>query len=572
MLRHITWLMVLWETAFCSFSGPAAALSDRDIVSPVMAPHGMAVAGEPLAAQAGREVLRKGGNAVDAAVTMGFIMAVTLPQAGNIGGGGFMLLYSAKTGRVTAIDYRERAPAAASRGMFLTEQGTVDTEKSRFSHLSAGVPGTVAGLGLALERYGTLSLREALAPAIKLADRGFKVGVPLSTAIRDHSQRLKTWPSTRKIFFKPDGSAYEPGDLLVQKDLAESLSAIARNGVMAFYGGRTARLIVREMKDHGGVITEGDLERYRPVIRKPVEGTYRGYALYSMPPPSSGGVHVIQILNILEGYDLRSSGPNSAETIHLMAEAMKRAYADRSRYLGDPDFTAAPVRGLTSKAYAADLRKQIKPFTATPAEKVSPGTPFTYESEETTHFSVVDKEGNAVSNTYTINFSFGSGIVVEGAGFLLNNEMDDFSAGPGAPNAYGLIGGAANAIAPDKRMLSSMAPTILLKDGRLFMVTGSPGGAGIITTTLQVIVNVIDHGMNLQEAVNAPRIHHQWRPDVIRVEEGISPDTLKILRKMGYQVTVSDTMGAASSILIHGGSGALSGASDPRRDGMAAGY
>ncbi len=571
VIRYFYTVMLLCILPSLAEAQPAI-IRERDIFTPVRARHGMVVAADPIAAKIGLEVLKKGGNAVDAAVTMGFVMAVTSPRAGNIGGGGFMVLYSAKKGEVSAIDYREKAPAKAYRNMFLDKEGHVDPERSRFSHLSVGVPGTVAGLALALEKHGTLSFKEALSPAIVLAREGFTVSPGFCESIRMRKERLNTWASTRAIFFKKDGGVYEPGDLFVQEDLAGTLKAIAEKGISAFYQGETADLIVKEMDAHGGLISSRDLASYQPVIREPVHGIYRGHDIYSMSPPSSGGVHLIQILNILEGYEIFLSGHNSAETIHLMVESMKRAYADRSRYLGDPDFVKVPVQGLISKAYAADLRREIQRSRATLSQKIMPGIPTGYESNDTTHFSVVDNEGNAVSNTYTLNFSFGSGIVVQGAGFLLNNEMDDFSSKPGVPNAYGLVGGAANAIEPEKRMLSSMSPTLVLKTGKLFMVTGSPGGSRIITTTLQVIMNVIDHKMNIQEAVNAPRIHHQWLPDEIRMEKGISPDTIGILKKMGHEVRINDTMGAAASIMVDQERGILFGASDPRQQGQAFGY
>jgi gamma-glutamyltranspeptidase/glutathione hydrolase len=545
-------------------------LSERDIFTPTIATHGMVVTGEEIAAPIGVEVLKTGGNAVDAAVTIGFVKAVTYPRAGNIGGGGFMLIYSAKTGKVIAIDYREKAPAKATRDMFLDEKGNIDSDLSLFSYLSAGVPGTVAGMAMALEKYGTLSLAEALAPAIAIAEEGFIITRASTDYIKKKEKRLKRYPTTAAIFFKPDGSFYEAGDRFVQNELANTLKAIAKKGIKAFYEGEIADLIVRDMAAHGGLITKADLANYQPVLRKPIQGTYRGYGIYSMSPPSSGGVHIVQILNILEKYDIGLLGHNTAATIHLMAEAMKRAYADRSKYLGDTDFVTVPLTGLTSKAYAATLSKQINRQSV--SQEVLPGKPTHYESNETTHYSVVDKEGNAVSNTYTLNFSFGSGIVVKGAGFLLNNEMDDFSAKPGVHNAYGLIGGTANAIEPHKRMLSSMSPTIVLKDGKPFIVTGSPGGSRIITTTLQVILNVIDHNMNIQEAVNAVRIHHQWLPDEIRVEEGLSLDTMKLLTEMGHKVVIKKAMGAAASILIDPASDRLYGASDPRRQGIAFGY
>jgi len=565
-------LLLSFFLAVTSAVAAPAIIGPTDIFTPLRSEHGMVVAGEPIAARAGLEVLKGGGNAVDAAVTIGFVMAVTVPRAGNIGGGGFMLTYGAKTGEVNAVDYREQAPAGATRDMFLAADGSVDNRLSRFSHLSAGVPGTVAGLALALKKYGTISLAEALAPAIKTAEAGFPVTPDFSNAIKSQAERLGKWESTSDIFFKADGSFYETGDIFVQKDLAETLKAIAAGGTGAFYRGEIAKKIVAEMEKHGGLITGRDLKRYRPALRAPVHGTYRGHDIYSMSPPSSGGVHIVQILNILEGYDIKALGVNSAAAIHFMSEAMKRAYADRSRYLGDPDFVNVPVEGLTSKEYAATLRGEIDPDKAAKSSRVAPGRPPGYESNETTHFSVVDSEGNAVANTYTINFSFGSGIVVKGAGFLLNNEMDDFSAKPGVPNAYGLVGGAANAIEPKKRMLSSMSPTIVVKNGAPFIVTGSPGGSRIITTTLQVIMNVIDHGMNIQEAVNTPRVHHQWLPDEIRVEEGISADTVELLRGKGHTVTVKRTMGAAMSILVDNEGNTIHGAADPRRRGLAAGY
>jgi gamma-glutamyltranspeptidase/glutathione hydrolase len=547
-----------------------ANITERDIFTPTIATHGMVVTGEEIAAQIGVEVLQKGGNAVDAAVTIGLVKAVTYPRAGNIGGGGFMLIYSAKTEEIVAIDYREKAPTKATRDMFLDEKGNVDSDRSLFSYQSAGVPGTLAGMAMALEKYGTLSLAEALAPAIAIAKEGFIITRASTDYIKKQENHLKRYPTTAAIFFKPDGSFYEAGDRFVQNDLANTLKAIAKKGIKAFYEGEIADLIVSDMEAHGGLITKADLANYQPVLRKPIHGTYRGYDIYSMSPPSSGGVHIVQILNLLENYDMGLLGHNTATTIHLMAEAMKRAYADRSKYLGDTDFFSVPLTGLTSKAYAAALNQQINRQKASISQDILPGKPTHYESNETTHYSVVDKEGNAVSNTYTLNFSFGSGIVVKGAGFLLNNEMDDFSAKPGIANAYGLIGGTANAIEPHKRMLSSMSPTIVLKDGKPFLVTGSPGGSRIITTTLQIIMNVIDHNMNIQEAVNAVRIHHQWLPDEIRVEEGFSLDTMKLLTEMGHKVVVKETMGAAASILID--KKTLSGGNDPRRQGMALGY
>jgi gamma-glutamyltranspeptidase/glutathione hydrolase len=541
----------------------AAAILEGERMSPVQGKKGMVVTSHFLATNSAQDVLEKGGNAIDAAVTAAFSLAVTQPRSGNIGGGGFMLISSEKNNEVVAVDYREKAPAGATVDMFLDKEGNADSQLSRYSHLAAGVPGTVAGLALALETYGTISLKEAMAPAIKLAEEGFVVTPRFSDGLKDKQEMLKKWDSSNKIFYKPDGSFYEPGELFVQKDLAATLKRIAEHGAQEFYVGKTAELLVAEMAKHGGLITMEDMKNYAPTMRKPVHGQYRGYDIYSMSPPSSGGVHIVQILNILEGYPIAEYGHNSARTIHLMAEAMKRAYADRSFYLGDEDFVKVPLQGLTSKDYAKKIREGIDMNKATPSSTIAPGKPLPYESNETTHFSIVDKFGNAVSNTYTINFSYGSGIVVDGAGFLLNNEMDDFSAKPGVPNAYGLIGGEANKVEPNKRMLSSMSPTIVKQHGKNFLVTGSPGGSRIITTTLQVIMNVIDHGLNIQSAVAAPRFHHQWLPDELRIEEGISVDTIKILQEKGHEVQQKSAMGAIQSIMVK--DDMMYGGADPRR-------
>ncbi|MDQ3560189.1 MAG: gamma-glutamyltransferase, partial [Pseudomonadota bacterium] len=538
----------------------------------VWARGGMVASQEAVATQVGVDVLKAGGNAVDAAVAVGFALAVTLPAAGNLGGGGFMIVHDAKSGETVAIDYREKAPARASRDMFLDPAGNADSKLSQYSGLAAGVPGTVAGLALALERHGTMTLPQVMAPAIRLAEEGVVVTPDLSDSLKGSADELKAWPSSTKIFFKDGGAPFEPGDLLKQADLAKSLRQISEGGPDAFYKGDIARLIADEMARDGGLITLEDMAGYQAVVREPVRGTYRDHEVVSMPPPSSGGVHIIQILNILEGFPIGYLGHNSAETIHLMAEAMKLAYADRSEYLGDSDFVDVPVKGLTSKAYAESLRKKISAGRATASATIKPNDPMPYESDQTTHFSVVDKDGNAVANTYTINFSYGAGVVAEGTGILLNNEMDDFSAKPGVPNAYGLIGGDANAVEPGKRPLSSMSPTIVLKDGKPVIVTGSPGGSRIITTVLQVIMNVVDHGMNVAEASAAPRIHHQWLPDELRVEEGISPDTIRLLEAKGHTVRVQPVMGSTHSIMRRD-DGSLFGASDPRRpSALTAGY
>ena len=553
------------------FAQDTPIFSHRDIFHPVFAEHGMVVSQEAMATRVGVEILKAGGNAIDAAVGVGFALAVTLPQAGNLGGGGFMLIYNAEKNAAMALDYREVAPATAMPQMFLDEEGTVDQSRLRYSHQSVGVPGTVAGLVEALEAHGTLSLQAVLAPAIRLARDGIIVSPDLALAIQEQATHLSQWPSTRRIFFQPDGTTYRPGDRLIQKDLAWSLQQISEQGPGAFYDGPIAERVSAEMRVHGGLITKEDLRRYRAVWRKPVRGTYRGYEIVSMPPPSSGGVHLIQMLNILEHEPLQVFGHNSARTIHWLVESMKLAYADRSRWLGDPEFVEVPVQGLISKDYAKRLHALIDPQKARPSPSIRPSNPLPYEGRDTTHFSVMDQDGNVVSNTYTINFSFGSGIVVEGTGILLNNEMDDFVAKPGTPNAYGLMGSTANAIEPKKRPLSSMTPTLVLHKGKPFLATGSPGGSHIITTTLQIILNVIDHDMNLASATAAPRVHHQWMPDEVRVERGFSPDTLALLEQWGHTITVQETMGGAQSILK--GPQGLFGASDPRKpDSLAAGY
>jgi gamma-glutamyltranspeptidase/glutathione hydrolase len=538
---------------------------------PVFARNGMVATQESTATKVGVEILKQGGNAVDAAVAIGFTLAVTLPLAGNLGGGGFMLVHIAKTDETVAIDYRETAPARSTRDMYLDKKGNVVEERSRFTHLSVGVPGTVAGLSLALQKYGTMTLKQVMEPAIRLAAQGIVVTRPLISSLKKNREILLRWPETAKIFFKENGASVVPGDRLPQKDLAWSLLKIAIEGPDAFYRGDIAKKLIAEMQNNAGLMTLEDLENYRARVREPVRGTYRGYEIFSMPPPSSGGIHLIQMLNILEGYPLRSLGAQSAESLHLQAESMKLAYADRSQHLGDPGFWKVPVRGLLSKSYADALRKWIESDRAKPSEKIRPGNPLPYESLETTHFSVMDREGNAVANTYTLNFSYGSGIVAKGTGILLNNEMDDFSVKPGVPNAYGLVGGKANAVQPNKRPLSSMTPTLVFKDGKPFLATGSPGGSRIISTTLQLILNVLDHEMNIAVATQAPRLHHQWLPDRLEVETGFNQETLSALRGKGHKIADAEPMGSTQSILRN--TKGFFGASDPRRPGaLSLGY
>ncbi len=545
--------------------------SGQDIHHPIIGQQGMVATQHPEATKVGLAILQKGGNAIDAAVAVGFSLAVVLPRAGNLGGGGFMLVYDAANEATQAINYREIAPSKASRDMYLDAQQAVDKRLINFSYQAAGVPGTVAGLALALEKYGSLSLAEVIQPAIELAENGFPITHDLARLLRYYESRLRSWPTTAAIFFPGEGQFYEAGDTLRQPDLAWSLRQIAEGGAKAFYQGAIAKKLSKDMKANDGLIDGKDLKNYRAELMEPQWGTYRGYQIASMPPPSSGGVHLIQMLNILEQFPLGYSGHNSAETIHLMAETMKLAYADRSAHLGDPNFWEVPDEGLTSKAYADHLRKQINRFQTRPSEEIAPGKPQDYESEETTHFTVADAQGNVVSNTYTLNFSFGSGIVAAGTGILLNNEMSDFSAKPGEPNDYGLIGGDANAVAPGKRPLSSMTPTLVLKDGKVFLATGTPGGSRIITSVLQILLNVIDHGMNIADASHAPRVHHQWYPDVLFLEKGIGYDTRVLLSQKNHQLQWRNAMGSTQSIMLK--DGLLYGASDPRRpDGTTLGF
>ncbi|WP_201526112.1 gamma-glutamyltransferase [Psychrobacter frigidicola] len=539
-----------------------AIYSNDAIQHPLWAKNGMVATQEAIASDVGLQILKQGGNAVDASVAVGFALAVTLPRAGNIGGGGFMMIYDAKQDKTVALDYREKAPSSASRDMYLDADGNAVSDLSRYHGLAVGVPGTVAGMLKALEDHGTMSRGQVMAPAISLAENGIEVTAGLAESLEALSERIQKWPSTKKIFFKPDGSAYQPGERLKQPELAQSLKLIAAQGTDGFYKGETARKLVKAVNEAGGNMNLQDLANYKAIAREPVKGNYRGYEIVSMPPPSSGGIHIVQILNILEGYPLHDYGQNSAQTIHLMAEAMQLAYADRAEYLGDADFVDVPTSGLTARPYADKLRSLINPNKATPAATVKANNPLPYESDQTTHFSIVDKDGNAVANTYTLNFSYGTGMVAEGTGILLNNEMDDFSAKPGVPNGYGLLGGEANAVEADKRPLSSMSPTLVFKDSKPYIVTGSPGGSRIITTVTQIISNVIDHDMNIAEATHAPRIHDQWLPDEIRIEKALNVDTIKKLESMGHTVNPQTAMGSTQSIMIT--PNGIYGASDPR--------
>jgi gamma-glutamyltranspeptidase/glutathione hydrolase len=566
---------MLHRTAISSFLALllTCALAAAQAPAPVVARHGMVATQEARATRIGVDVLEHGGNAVDAAVAVGFALAVTHPQAGNIGGGGFMLIHLADRNEDIAIDYRETAPQATTRDVFLDASGEADPRKSRDSGLGVGVPGTVAGLALALERYGSgkFTWAQLIAPALDAARNGVAVEDDLADALPRAQPRLARWPSTAKIFLNPDGVVLAPGQSLVQADLAASLATIARDGPRGFYQGPIAEKIVASVRAAGGLMTLDDLAAYRPVIRTPVRGTYRGHDIVSMPPPSSGGVHLIEMLNVLEGYPLADLGAGSVPTLHLMVETMKRAYADRAEFLGDPDVVAVPVERLTSKRYAADLRRSIDPKRATPSRDIHAGQPVPAEGANTTHYSVIDAAGNAVANTYTLNLSFGVGLVADGTGILLNDELDDFAAKPGAPNAFGLTGGDANAPGPGKRPLSSMTPTIVLKAGKPYLVTGTPGGSRIITMVLQVILNVVDFRMDVAGAVAAPRIHHQWLPDEVEAEQAVSAEAVRGLEALGHTVVRRPNWGSANSIMVT--PDGLAGAADPRsRGALAAGY
>ena len=589
--QRILRILAQWSLVLAVFGGiqPAVMAAETAIIDPKSRFHpvhgrsGMVASQEIVASRVGADILSQGGNAIDAAVATGFALAVTLPRAGNLAGGGFMMVHLAEENKTIALDYREMAPAAASRDMFLKSNGEVDNQLARDSLKSSGVPGTVAGLLYAHEKYGQLTLKQIIQPAIDLAAEGIAVNVDLSSSIKSRAKRLKRDPSTRRYFFKEDGTFYELGDKFVQSDLAGSLRRIAANGRSGFYQGKTAQLITDQMKRSGGLISLEDLKNYRVVERTPVCANFKANKICSMPPPSSGGIHLLQMLNILEPWDLKALGHNSAAYIHRLVETMRRAYADRSAYLGDPDFYLVPVSQIIDKKYAKALHRQIDLKQASSSDDVLPGLPIDpdtlikgaqpaiAESIETTHISAWDEWGNVVSTTTTLNFSFGSGIAVSGAGFLLNNEMDDFSAKPGSPNGYGLIGGIANEIQPGKRPLSAMTPTIVFDEkGAPTLATGSPGGSTIITAVLQVLLNVLEFDMGIADATAASRVHHQWLPDRMGYEPGISPDTLYLLTQMGHSLEQEARILGSTQTIHKGVNGATMGASDTRRDGAGA--
>ncbi|TIN34084.1 MAG: gamma-glutamyltransferase [Mesorhizobium sp.] len=576
---HRRTLIALSLSLTLTFAPLAAALAASP--QPAKGEHGMVVTAQHLASEVGVEVLKKGGNAVDAAVAVGYALAVVYPNAGNIGGGGFMTIRF-KDGRSTFLDFRERAPLASTKTMYLDKDGKPVKGASLDGYLAVGVPGSVAGFETAREKYGTLTRQDLMVPAIRYARDGFLLEQGDVASLEGGAARLAKDPAAAAIFLKPDGKPYAVGERLAQADLAASLSAISERGRDAFYKGPIADGIVKASAQKGGILAKADFETYAVRELEPVTCNYRGYEITSSPPPSSGGVIICEILNVLEFYPLSYLGAGSAETIKVMVEAMRHAYVDRNSALGDPDFVDNPVEKLLDKNYAKEIREKIDPFRAGVSQDLMPKG--FGESQETTHYSIVDNEGNAVAVTYTLNGSFGAAVVADGTGILLNNEMDDFTQKPGVPNLYGLVQGEANAIAPRKTPLSSMSPTIVAKDGKPFMVIGSPGGSRIITITLAAIVNVVDHGMHIQEAIDAPRIHHQWLPDTIYVEPfGLSPDTEKLLAGMGYRLDVTDaTWGQAAGILVggkslaeieKGGGARYNGAIDSRAaSGEAIGY
>lgn len=545
---------------------------------PVRSRHGMVVSASKLASDVGVEIMKKGGNAIDAAVAVGFALAVTYPYAGNIGGGGFMVIHL-QNGQNTTIDFREKAPELAKRDMYLDSKGEFEPALSQEGTTSAGVPGSVAGLIYAEKKYGKLSLAEVIQPAIDLAEEGWLIDYKTAELFNDYFNDFKKYPSTLKVFSN-NGSPFREGDIFRQPDLAETLKLIQEKGIDGFYSGKIAELLVQQVKSMGGELNLEDLTKYSAIERKPVTGIYRGYKIVSMPPPSSGGTALVELLNILENYDIKPVDWGSSGYIHKLVEAMKYVYADRTYNLGDSDFYPVPIHKLTSKEYARSIYAKIKSDNnmAVPSDTIKPVIlKDIKESTETTHYSVYDNAGNAVSTTTTINSGFGSKIIVEGAGFLLNNEMDDFSSKPGVPNQYGLLGSEANSIQPEKRMLSSMTPAIVLKNDNPYLVVGSPGGSTIITTVLQVIINCIDFNMNISQAIDAPRIHHQWYPDEIYSEKfSLSIDTAKKLMEMGYHLANFNNkprvLGVAEGIMIDYKNNVIFGASDPRGSGAAVGF
>ena len=592
-MKHPSRMTSVLAAFLILFLGPAhASAASR---KPVVGKKGMVVAVEPQATRIGADILKKGGNAIDAAVAVGFALAVTHPSAGNIGGGGFMIVRM-HDGTAVAIDYREKAPIKATAEMYLDENGerarnpriqvknslTGEMEHpytNRIHHLAVGVPGTVAGMILALEKYGTMPLKEVIQPAIGLAERGFILSDRIADGLNTEAPVFSQIPASKKALLRADGQPWKGGDRWIQKDLAETLKRIAKDGHDGFYKGKTAEFIEKDMLANSGMITREDLAKYQAVLRDPIRGVYRDeYEIISMPPPSSGGITLTMMLNIIEGYDLKALGPNSSRTLHLMTETMRRAFADRAQFLGDADFVEISIEQLTSKEHAAKHRMTINPYRATPSSALGPAITPAKESLQTTHYSVVDQYGNAVSNTYTLEGGYGAKIVITGGGFLMNNEMGDFNPQPGVTKANGQIGTKPNLIEPEKRMLSSMTPTIVTRNGKLFLVAGSPGGRTIINTTMQILLNVIDHGMTIQEAVDAPRVHHSWFPDTLSVEYDVPADVIDGLTVQGHPLKTTGYLnkpyrqGDGHSIMVDPETGYRLGAPDPRIEGAAFGH
>jgi gamma-glutamyltranspeptidase / glutathione hydrolase len=551
----------------------ALSLVPAQAKEPIRAQHGMVVAQEPFATDVGLQVLKNGGNAVDAAVAVGFALAVTYSAAGNIGGGGFMLVRLAN-GKTTFLDFRECAPQKAGRDMYLDEKGN-PTKESIFGWRSSGVPGSVAGFALAHKRFGSQKWQQLVEPAVKLATEGFSVSPTLEQSLSGNSA-FASDPESKRIFLR-DGNPYKAGEVLKQPELATTLERIAQTGARGFYEGATAQQFAAEMRAHGGLVSEADLKAYKVAERTPLEGNYRGFHIITAPPPSAGGIGILQMLAMLDGTNYASDGPNSSKAVHYEAEAMRRFYADRSEYLGDPAFYNVPIKALLDNAYVTWRRQTIDPNHATPSDMIAPGLPHAqaahagqFESSETTHYSVVDSQGNAVAVTYTLNNSYGNSITVPKLGFLLNDEMDDFAAKPGVPNMFGVIGGDANAIEAGKRPLSSMTPTIVTKSGKLFMVAGAPGGSRITTGVMQVILDVLDFHLNPQDAVDLPRFHEQWKPDVLYLQNGFPPAAADALRAMGYDIKPVAGVARVEAIVVN--NGALEGGTESRLNGKVAGY
>ena len=534
-----------------------------DIHHPVIGRKGMVVSQSEVASKVGAEILRRGGNAVDAAVAVGFTLAVVLPRAGNLTGGGFMMVHLAEQNKTIAIDYREIAPQASFEHMFIDEKGEIDSNKSLKTLAASGVPGTVAGFEYALKHYGTMELSQLIQPAIEIAQQGFIVTDDMVRIVTRAQDMLKQNGETCRVFFKENCQFYQAGELFKQPDLAKTLTYLSEHGAKGFYQGDIAKKIVAAMEKGQGLITLEDLQNYQVNEVAPIKGSFNGYEIYTMPPPSSGGVHLVQMLNIFEQLPLADIAQGTADMMHFQTEIFKRSYADSTQYLGDPAFVDVPAMGITSKAYAKSLSEQISLDKITPSSMIAGGNPSVYESPDTTHFSIMDSKGNVVSNTYTLNHYFGNGITIPETGLLMNNTMDDFTAKAGSANSYGLVGGKANAIAANKRPISSMTPVIVLKAGQPFLATGTPGGSKIITAVFQQLVNVLWFDMNVLEAINAPRIHHQWQPDILYVERNVAADSVSLLLKKGYQIEISSSLGSLQSVLFK--DGLYYGGADPRR-------